>query len=151
MNFHAFLFDFTDEFLHAVPWWSREIQFDGRGSQLRYQIIQHLQSHQHHHRSNSCSHIHTRSASQSDSCRHPQTSSRSQAPDHILLEDDGTGTQESDTRNHLGSNARGILQIKAKSILGNDTEKRTTQGYQEVSSEPRLLGTVFSFDAYRSS
>ena len=51
----------------------------------------------------------------------------------------------------LSGHTRGILQFKAESILGNYTEKGTTQGYKEVSAEARFLGTVFSFDTYRSS
>ena len=151
MHLHSLLLDLTDEFLHALTRRGREIQLNGSGSQWRNPIVQHLQSQQYHHRGKSRRNIHSRTARQSDGRRHPQASRRSQSSHHILLENDGTGAQESDARNHLRRHTRGILQIHSESKLRNHTEKRTAQCYQEVGAETCLLGTIFSLNAYRSA
>ena len=61
--------------------------------------VKSLQSNKHECRSGCCQHIHTTSTSKSDSRRHPQASCRRQTPYSILilLEDDRTSTNETDT------------------------------------------------------
>ena len=48
-------------------------------------------------------HIHAATTGQSDGCRHPKTCCRRQTAHHILtfVEDNGTRTDETDTRHYL--------------------------------------------------
>lgn len=69
------------------------------------EVVESLQTNEHHQRTADGEDIHSPSTGKTDGCCHPQTCCRSQSTDHILrlTEDDGTGTYETDTADHLGS------------------------------------------------
>ena len=123
----------------------RESQAHGRRSHLWDQGVEHLQSHQYHHRGDRGRSIHSRTASQSDSRRYPQSCRCRKSAYHIFLKDDGSRAEESDSRDNLRGHPRRIFQIYAKSVLRNDAEEGTAQRDEKMRAEPRILGTEFPF------
>lgn len=117
VHLHPVCLDALDELFDCVARRGGEAQFHGDVAQLRDEEVQHLQAQQDHHRGDQGGHVHACAASQADSRRYPQARRRGQSSDHVLLEDDGARSQEADARHHLCGNARGILQVHAKSIL----------------------------------
>ena len=73
----------------------------------KYQI-EYLQTRQHHNGSRYGNQIHSRTARHTDSCRNPQACSRGKSAYYVLLENDDTRTDETDTCHYLRSYSRGV-------------------------------------------
>ena len=116
--------------------------------------VEGLQTDKHQESSSRSKNVHSSSACQSDGCRNPQTGCRSQSAHGILilLEDNSACTDETDTRDHLGSNTRHVPAVlcsrqRTFEAVGRDDHKECrAKCHEEMGTEPCLLGTIFTFE-----
>lgn len=100
---------------------------------------------------------HSGACGQTDTGRSPQTRSRRQSPHDLVVEDDRTGPDETDTAHHLRRDTARIerhavmRQNLRKAVLRNDHHERTPQRNEKMGSETRLFLPVLPVQTdYRS-
>ena len=99
--------------------------------------------------------IHASTYCQPDSCRSPYSSGCGQSTHYLLLQNYGSGTNETDAAYHLCGYTTGVethqisFQHILKSVLRNYHHERTTQSDKEMSAVTGFLGTILSLQTYQ--
>jgi len=97
--------------------------------------------------------VHPTATGQTDGSRHPYTGGRCQSANGILLEDDGSGTDETDARHHLCRHTRyvkamvGRVSGTSEAVGRHNHKECRAQGYEEVCAEPCSLVAVFALQS----
>ena len=97
----AFLLKFLQQRLYGLVLLGGEGHHDFLYAESARDIVDSLQTQQHQHRARQGQCIESGTGRHADGARHPQAGSRRKPAHHMLLEDDGAGSDEADTRHYL--------------------------------------------------
>ncbi len=114
-----------------------------------------LKADQHHNCGSDSDIIHANTSSHTDGRGHPQACSCGQSLHHILLEDNSTSTNETDTTDHLRCHSGWVtldnhscLSLKTiKTVHRQHHEQRRPQSHKKMSAEAGFLGTILALQA----
>lgn len=144
IEFQAVVLDLMDDGSYAFLGRSGKGEDDGSGADWGQAGADSFQAEQDDGRAEDSGCIHARAAGQADGGSHPQSGGRSESAYHVALEDDGACSQEADARNNLGGHAGRVFQVESESVLRDDAEEGTSDGYQEVGAEAGFFRTVLT-------
>ena len=91
------------------------------------EVVEGLQAEQHKEGTEGRENIHACSTSQSDGCRHPDAGRCGESTNGILLENDGSGSDEANATDHLCCDARDIKTM-VHPMTGRDTVRQRSAG-----------------------
>ena len=138
----------TEDFADGLLRLRTESQLHGGPAQLGDEGVQGFQSHEHQAGSDGGHDKEAGATGQTDGSGHPQAGCGGQTAHHVLLEDDGAGTEEADAGNDLGGHSRRVFQVDAEAVLRHDGEEGTAQCHEEMGSETGILGAELTLYAY---